>query len=219
MQDPVPLKTPKPYKPFRWQTTDAIRFEIEDTPINIDLAQVLASRRSTRIFSQLSIPRLGNLLWQTCRSLESLPSQYGFDLLRRPYPSAGSIHPIHILIFHPELLSWTLYNSYTHCLEFIDPPTLLNGLCQRFEEFIPTEEGTLIAFAAEPGLTAAKYEHPDSLIWRDAGILQGTLALAAHALDIGLCLLGGTGEPWISGLSKESRLIGVGMAVLGGRPG
>lgn len=216
MADPFPLEAASVYTPFEWQITDEVQLKAEKTRINVNLAQVLASRRSTRVFPYLSIQRLGDLLWHTCRVLESSPSSYGFELLKCPYPSAGAIHPIQLLLFHSDMLLWTRYNALTHSLEVIHPQAPLDGLRQRFCEFMPIGDGTLVVFVAELGLTSSKYAHPDSLIWRDAGVLQGTLALVAHALNIGLCLLGGTGDPWVSNLSEETRLMGVGMAILGG---
>jgi hypothetical protein len=70
-------------------------------------------------------------------------------------------------------------------------------------------------FAAEPNLTFAKYNEACSLIWRDAGVLQGILSLAAEDLGLNFCLVGVTGEPWVSGLIEQNTLVGVGAAYVG----
>lgn len=70
-------------------------------------------------------------------------------------------------------------------------------------------------FAAEFGKTAAKYRYPESLVWRDAGVLQGALTLTATALGMSFCLLGITGNPWIGDLADQGQLMGVGAAIFG----
>jgi len=74
---------------------------------------------------------------------------------------------------------------------------------------------TLLLFVAEPGMTIAKYSNASSLIWRDAGILQGYFAAAAESLDLNFCFLGVTGEPWASQLVDQPGLCGVGAAYVG----
>ena len=71
---------------------------------------------------------------------------------------------------------------------------------------------------AEPGKTSAKYQHGESLIWRDAGILLAVMALIAEALDYSFCPLGITGEPWADQLATSGVLMGVGLALVGGPP-
>jgi hypothetical protein len=70
----------------------------------------------------------------------------------------------------------------------------------------------VLAFVAEPGRTAAKYEDSDSLVWRDAGVLQGMLCAVAPAVGLEVCLLGPTGDEWVSRLAGEGQLRGVGLA-------
>ena len=79
------------------------------------------------------------------------------------------------------------------------------------------QSGIVIRLIAEPGKTCAKYEHADSLIWRDAGVLIGHMALVAEALDCSFCPLGITGHEWCASLKLEDRLAGVGLAILGSR--
>ena len=69
---------------------------------------------------------------------------------------------------------------------------------------------------AEPGKTAAKYEHHETLVWRDAGVVLGYMSLVAEALGLSFCPLGLTGRPQLTEFLPESQAMhGVGLSVLG----
>lgn len=201
-----------------WPVSGVRLLEPGAAPWQIDLAAILGSRRSCRRFSPLSLQAVGSLLWQSCRALAVSESPYGFELEQRPVPSAGAIHPIHILLQLPDTNEWARYNARAHRLDLLldSKSYVLQGLVARAIDLAELGQGSVMAFVAEPGLTAAKYNNPESLLWRDAGVLQGTLALVAHALSIQFCLLGITGEPWVGMLANEGELRGMGLAVLGG---
>jgi hypothetical protein len=93
----------------------------------------------------------------------------------------------------------------------------------RFDQIVSevaceANRGTVIWLLAQPARTARKYRHPESLIWRDAGILIGTIALVAEALGVACTPLGPTGEPWLSrALGAQGCLAGLGGVLLGRR--
>lgn len=89
---------------------------------------------------------------------------------------------------------------------------------QAMQEVLPAAHATLVLYAAEVGKTAAKYDSPASLIWRDAGALLAVMGLAAYAHSLAFCPLGVTGEPWVGRLLKQQGLFGVGAAFIGTRP-
>ena len=134
----------------------------------------------------------------------------------RPAPSGGAIHPIHLVAWLPEEREWAWYSSRAHRLHLLgDRGQCLAGLADAAQDLLPDCTGTLLACVAEPGLTSAKYEHPDSVVWRDAGVLQGILAMVAASLDQQFCLLGLTGNPWVESLADQGQLSGVGVAAVG----
>lgn len=214
-----PWTRPRSYTPFLWPQ-DAF----EPLPVPADKAgpaifQVLGERRSVRQFRPLDREALGALLWHSQRRQATAPSPLGFELERRPAPSGGAIHPIHTLVFEPRTGRWGRYDTARHGLQG------LGMLGQAVDEFIdqarvvvPDPSATLIWFVAEPGKTAAKYENPDSLVWRDAGVLQGVMVTVAAGLGLGACLLGVTGQAWAEKLSDQGQLQGVGALWVGGRP-
>jgi len=86
-------------------------------------------------------------------------------------------------------------------------------------ELLDVGQGTLLALVAEPGRTAAKYEHHESLVWRDAGVVLGYMSLVAEALELPFCPLGVTGQASVRlDWMPAGKLMAAGLAVLGGAP-
>jgi hypothetical protein len=155
------------------------------------------------------------VLWHSSRCQQTADSPFGFQLQQRPIPSAGAIHPIHVILSVPGL-GWSRYNSISHSLEALDLPADWSATLEsKCNELVAIEDGSLVLFVAEPGMTAAKYDEFESLVWRDAGILQSAFAVVAAAANCNLCLLGITGNPWAAALDQQGQLTGVGVAILG----
>ncbi len=218
--NPRPRPEPNPYTPIAWPKGNVIPLPAigaaegkDESPIRIMLR-----RRTRREFSVLGNDLLGALLWVTCHTQQLGSDHLGFPLSRRPCPSGGAIHPIHLLVIHPRDNYWYRYQPDEHALHEIpsklDPVEAINAM----QEVVSAPAATLFVLAAEPGMTAAKYEASASLIWRDAGVMLGILAIAAEALDLSFCPLGVTGEPWVSQLLDQPGLVGVGAAFAGSTP-
>jgi hypothetical protein len=213
---PTPRAEPGTYSPIVWPAHRVLPLPRPSSDATRSVAETLAGRRSSRSFSSLPLQALGSLLWHSARTIERVPSPYGFELELRPSPSGGAIHPIHLIIWLPERGEWAWYSARAHRLHLLGAhAAALDRLLEAARTLLPDCSGTVIACVAEPGLTQAKYEHVDSVIWRDAGILQGTLGIVAASLDLQFCLLGLTGNPWVCSLADEGRLSGVGVAATG----
>jgi hypothetical protein len=208
-REPRVRGTPNPHASCLWPSRHG-----EQLPFPSPLADVL-ERRSQRTFAVPSLGALSTLLWHTARCEETSSSPLGFDLQLRPTPSAGAIHPIHILLEHPRDRAWARYDPKTHRLEFLAEPGALPGLRAIAAEYVAPGDGCLLFFVAELGMTAAKYENPESLVWRDAGVLQGSLALVAPRAGLSLCFLGLTGSAAAASLNEQGELHGVGVAIVG----
>lgn len=217
--NPFPRRESVTYMPWQWPVECTVLL-----PDALDLPKSwqgsLLERRSRRVFAPLGLAELSTLLWHTLHCKRTAESPMGFYLQQRPVPSAGAIHPVHLLVKKQgDDSEWARYNPLTHALDVIGPPAdVLKGLCTEADEVVPAEPGTLLLFVAEPAMTASKYESPDSLVWRDAGVIQGALAIVAEALALNYCLLGITGDPWVGRLSEQCQLVGVGLAAVGARP-
>lgn len=213
--DPKPASEVVPYSPIRWPVGMVLDL---DKPRHIvqPYHDVLAGRRSNRSFGKLTLEDLSALLWNSCRQIGHAPSDLGFDLSFRPAPSAGAIHPIHVLSCSFESDVWLRYDPVLHQLNEV-PHGLLSPK-DAIEEVAPAlliQQGTMLWLAAEMGKTASKYENIDSLIWRDAGALLAHLGLAASSLGMNFCLLGATGAKWGTELDQVKLIRGVGIAFVG----
>ena len=217
--NPVPRQQPGAYTPWRWPVVRSIALP-PAADVSSPCASVLSERRSRRTFAALGLEDVSTLLWHTLYCQRTAESPLGFCLQQRSTPSAGAIHPVHLVMQLPGYAAqWARYNPHTHALEVIGPSAdILNALRAEADQVVDAQSGSLLLFVAEPAMTAAKYENADSLVWRDAGIMQGALAILAQALALNYCLLGITGDPWVGRLSEQCQLVGVGIAALGARP-
>lgn len=214
--NPLPRDNIEPYELVRWPTGEIKRLPTGPALQTCSFEQVLTSRQSEREFRGISDEQLGRLLWQACSSRESWHSSYGFDLEHRATPSAGAIHPIHLVLHFPGDHRWWLYQPQGHYLvEIRGAAHRLEGLLPSCAEVLESDQAVHILFVAEPGKTLAKYQNGCSLIWRDAGALLAVIALSAHAHGLNFCPLGITGEPWASALADQGKLVGVGLGLLG----
>ena len=215
MDEPAPRCLYLPYERVRWTVTAE---ELLPVPrhLHVPYSQVVESRRSIRTFAPISESDLSTLLWLTAgtRDVSSTDS----SVAHRAAPSAGGLHPIHLLIVRQQSPFLVRYHSGRHVLEQVkcehaDAVAVMSDA----SKFMPAGGASLIVFAAEPGITASRYHHSISLVWRDAGVLQGQLCFAASALGLACCLLGATGDAWLTTLLSESRLLGMGAALVGAR--
>lgn len=204
------------YTPIQWDVGKIAYFSAPNDPVLRSFIDVIDSRESQRYFCALTDSQLGDFLWHSCRTRGIGTSNLGFDLEHRTSPSAGAIHPIHVVIKRPSDVLWWLYQPQTHSLaELKEGSSKLIGLEEQAREVLQEGQAVKILFLAEPRKTSAKYSNSCSLIWRDAGALIGIMALTATAMDLSFCPLGITGEPWASKLAQKGELAGVGLAFLG----
>jgi SagB-type dehydrogenase family enzyme len=158
---------------------------------------------------------LSSFFWLSCKTQKNAESDIGLPLAQRPVPSAGALHPIHVLINQPSDSNWWRYDHDDHSLKSVERSNVLSDLRLEAETLVETGDGALLLLVAEPGKSFAKYENATGLIWRDAGVLLGQFSLVSEALGLNFCALGITGAPWASDLDETDRLAGVGLGILG----
>lgn len=218
----IDLGNPRPrdeivrYVPYLWDDGEAKSLPIPRSFTEESFVEAVSRRRSRRSYKRLNIEALSELLWLSCHRQQLGDDGLGFPIERRPVASAGSIHPIHILLFDASDRLFRRYCPTNHALVVVEGTSaLVDGLRHAVNQVIPMGHGLAFAFVAEPGKTFAKYEEASSLVWRDAGVLLGHLHLVAEALGLNYCPLGITGEPWVGELGKKGDLVGVGLALVG----
>jgi hypothetical protein len=220
-----PILRPKerPYTEWDYDTTAgrALPQPPESLP-RPSFFRVLRQRESRRTFARIDQELLATLLWFTAKTWRRTPTGRGARWEHRATPSAGGRHPIDTLLFETTPNRLWLYDSLGHCLRQIRPrvPSMLRRLRAAVNQVLPVGQGTILLHAAQLARTAARYRHPDTLVWRDAGALVATTALVAEALGLSCCPLGITGEPFLSeALGSDARVLGVGGCIVGKRIG
>ena len=219
---PRPRSETLPYAPLSWPDTSRVSLArpapmghvsraFEDRPFS----EVLATRRTVRDLDALGWEALGPWLHATHRVQQTREAELGFALTRRPSPSAGAIHPIHLAIAEPGADRWARYDAFSHELVHFESNVSPAEVHEAMQPLVETCSATLVLLVAEIGKTAAKYEDYASLIWRDAGALLATMGLSAHGQGLGFCPLGATGSPWAERLLEQRGLAGVGAAFVG----
>ena len=206
------------YEPYVWPAGAKTLLAPRAQPLKLELTALLDERQTRRAFSKrLDVTALGELLWLACRNRSSRPSAFGPNQESRVHPSAGAMHPIHVLLAS-ETGPWQRYDPLEHALiELPGSGASAEASRKAAGALIELARGTLIGLVAEPGKTAAKYEHHESLVWRDAGVVLGYLSVMAEALGLSFCPLGITGQPYLTErLPNSPALQAVGMAVVGG---
>lgn len=213
--DPRPRPQATPYTPFVWPSGDVTPLE-PGASTYVDLASLSRNRQTRREFRHLSLQQLGHLLWLACRVHSSTPSPFGFDQQFRPLPSAGALHPIHVLLQRQREADWEIYDPEQHILVSVPVSAHLASEARRTaDDTLYSGDATLIGFVAEPGKSGAKYINPESLVWRDAGVIIGYLSLFGEALGLSICPLGPTGDDILSRLSDDGLLRGAGLMLIG----
>ena len=185
--------------------------------LTVDLVELTEQRQTRRDFGrELSLEDLGDFLWLACRSRSSRPSEYGPNQESRPHPSAGALHPIHVF-WASDATAMLRYDPVQHAL--LELPASTSNACHAVDaakSSLDLGHGIVLALVAEPGRTGSKYEDPDSLVLRDAGVVLGYLSFVAEALGLAFCPLGITGNPALTqGFPSAEALRAVGLAVLG----
>jgi hypothetical protein len=217
--EPAPRIVPLPYKPFQW-TEGAV--QLLDAPLpsqTYDLVTVLAGRRTRREFEVPAVGQLSDLFGLACRTVATRPSPFGFDQELRAHPSAGAVHPMHVLCQRGPGGPWERYDPVRHALaELVGSAQLAAQARMQANSAAPSGAAALVALVAEPGKTQSKYENHESLVWRDGGVLLGVMAVTAEALGLNLCPLGISGHEFVAPLAVEGTLLGVGLVVVGARP-
>lgn len=215
--EPRPRLTPNKYSPFPWPAGGEVtRLSPAPAQLMVDVVQVLQNRQSRRLLRNLPLTQLGHLLWLSCRTHSLRTSDYGFDQQFRPHPSAGAMHPIHLICQRSTGMPWEHYDPLEHSLVIVPGS---EGYAQearaKAAHILPSDGAVLLGLVAEAGKTGAKYENEQSLVWRDAGVVLGYLSLIAEALKLGFCPLGMTGDAYIAPISAQDRLQGAGLALIG----
>lgn len=181
--------------------------------------QILESRKSRRSCRELDLFSLGKLFFLSARVKSSELNETGLQIQKRNVPSAGALHSIDCFVSKIGSPDWYVYNPYKHSFDrlSLNEPDLIEAHKQECFNFLPgMQAGYLIWYVCDIERLKSKYENPESLMYRDSGVLSGIQSLIAEALGLPFCLVGRLGYEEASKLSDKRDLIGAGAAIVGG---
>jgi hypothetical protein len=190
--DPRPRAHNGPRPSSIWPVRRSLQCPPIISPPSQDFSAVVEMRRSTRDMQSAPLREIVNLIAFVTSPRFILEG----DLLtrsRRLSPSAGALHPVDVVV-----VDWRgayrmmHYNGWERQLEIltIQNTLPLQDLAKKCCEILPEASGTALVFLGSLTTVDAAYERPMSLLWRDAGALMQTFALAATAYRLAFCPLG-----------------------------
>lgn len=217
MPEPKPHSAPAPYLPLVWPSGARRPLLPFLGSLQTDLVELLEQRQTRRAFGTAATEEdLGSFFWLVCRNRSLRPGPFGAPQESRPHPSAGGMHPVHVLAARADE-PWFRYDPIEHSL--VELPGSSSAARQArviAGELMPLHQGVLLALVAEPGKTRAKYENHESLVWRDAGVVLGYMSIVAEAMRLSFCPLGLLGDADVGVTSTAPlQLFPAGLAVLG----
>ena len=219
--DPRPRETSLVYDPFAFPDAAADYLDVPALTMQPGFWTVLSRRTCRRTFRQIGRRTLGALLWYTAKSIGQSRTPAGHIWERRYSPSAGGVHPIHIVIqlSEPTASQLMRYDPIGHALcDLGKNPDACRSLREYANGVLDTQSGAVLWLIGDFNKTAAIYENAETLVWRDAGALIGTLCLVSEALDLNCCPLGICGDAALrSLLALPEGVHGVGAVVVGCR--
>lgn len=217
LDTPKPKEGNTPHPEKFWREVRSDRLPREFHCPSVDLFDLLEVRRSRREFEAMSIQDMSTLLWFTQRHTATIPG--ATDRVKTPIPSAGALASVRTVVLRPHEAAW-VYDATKHRANVLSAGIdACNDIRASASEFFNIGEGALLLFFAPRAFVAKYYKSPESLIQREAGVLLGTLALVAEALQFSFCPLGTTAEDWLITVlgGSEQVIIPAGAAVVGRR--
>ena len=202
--------------PTIFPTSPLLPLTIPASTEPVPFLTVLDERHSTRQLASPSREDLSALLWHAARTRDSQIRE-GWQWQSRATPSAGGIHPVHLIITRLGRDRRALrYDPVRHALIpcAISPAAVRRY--QRAVDAVLATTGVVVTLLVDVAAIRRRYLRPDSLAWRDAGCQLATLHLTAHALGLGSCLLGMNGNALAEGM-RSSRLTAMGVILVGRR--
>jgi SagB-type dehydrogenase family enzyme len=187
------------------------------------LTEVMEARRSRREFAAIDVADLGELLYRVAR-VRGTRSHPGGDELDRPVPAGGALHELEI---YPLVVGCAgvdaglyHYDAFEHVLRRVDAcddavAAALAGVARDTAMLAPGAPlGVCLLLAARFGRLQFKYSSMAyAAVLKNVGVLYEALYLAAEAMDLAACALGGgdaglfaraTGaDPWDEGSVGE----------------
>ena len=183
--------------------------------------KVLLARRTRRNFYPLSNEMLAALLWLAVKTRDVGVRDSKIVQQYRPAPASGAVHAVDLLVLSRVRDRWGafLYDPGAHALIVLSVQrSRLSAMLHEVETNLRFGTATVLWMVGDVNRLRARYVNEQSLIWRDAGALLATICLAAEALGLAACPLGGLAEPYVTRMFRgEGKILSLGGLIVGRR--
>lgn len=195
------------------------RWTSEIATPEVDFFAILANRRS-RVGVDIPEPMLAaTLKLVTMLRKRQTDGRFG-NWESRTVPSAGGLHAIRILalpISGPA--NGGIYDARAHGLRKPDDiDAVLAANRTDVAALCGAAAGVTLQLVCDSEAYGSCYDHPASLIWRDAGAICATAAFVAEALSLRAVILGRHGDQLLRLAGLPPVWTGVGAIHLGAKP-
>lgn len=209
-----------PIEPVKYSISSSVALPCHAKAISNTFSDVIESRTSRRVFSNIPLEQLGPLFYLSNRTKQSTINKSGLAIEKRNAPSCGAMHTIDCIVSQFGSSSWYVYNSRGHTFDGLDISTsTINQFKLECQELIDCpDHAYLIWYVCDIERLSSKYENAEFLALREAGALASTQGLVAESYGLSFCMLGLMGCEQAKSLSNQRNLLGVGVSVVGGLP-
>lgn len=222
LHEPTPilrpsLLQPEQSNPCNFSATTQVRGFGLHSPVklSVDIARVLANRRSGYPVERLSYYALSSLYWHCFRAEECSFNSQNRPRYLKTLPSAGGLGTVVPLYITRRRVA--IYDSLGHRLLFLRSfnKSVLNKFIERAESVINSKCPCVVAFAGNARLINHYYCNGESLLWRESGVLQGALTIVAAAIGVQSRLLGIHADEVVGAVDCWNEMMGLGCVALG----
>lgn len=153
---------------------------------------VLHARRSS-VGGPVDLREISDLLWHAMAPVSLGVGRAGMVVEHRPYPTAGGLQCVRVLLVdsHSGLVGF--YEPNGHRLRVVEAQHAVLANDADVESLVGRRGGCSLRFVGDLAKARAAYEHPETLLLREAGGLSATVGLCAEWLGLESCQLGSLG--------------------------
>lgn len=201
-----------------WREGAATALPVPGAPPPRLFGDVLTARRSERDLAAPSLADVAGVLWHAARTRASDVRGPGRQWQSRAAPSAGGLHPIHVVVCRLGRAGGVRrYDPLRHAFVSVRLDAQAVASFVREVDAVVPNRGAILTLVADLRTTSRWYAHARSLVWRDAGCQLAVLHLVASWLGLGSCLLGLEGHQLTKAMGSDG-IVPAGVMLLGRLP-
>lgn len=209
-EEPAPRSEPGAWSDSWPRATNILSLPAPAFPPERSFLDVLQARHSS-IGGPVLLHEVASLLWYAMAPTPTGVGRAGMPTEHRPYPTAGGLHCVRVLLVDSDQQLVALYEPTDHSLHVIDAPGLATANDADVAALLGRRSGCSLRLVGDQAKAQAAYTSPETLLLREAGGLSATIGLCAEWLGLAACPLGSLGTNLLAALgSPQGQLLGLG---------